>query len=739
MTDENSGAQAGSLTPAGWPLKVSLIAGALLLAAVTVAPFFLDFSQSASRPALALRLLSTHDLNEHLVVMQQFDKTLRSGVIYPRWLADVNGEYGNAWTNFYPPLCYYLTSAIHAVIKDWVATITLLCVLAMAASGLTFYILARTFYGWIASAIGASLYLLLPYHVVDLYWRGALAELLGFVFLPLLIYFAFRLGTEGKFVDYAGLGLTYGLYVMTHLPVAYLMSYVLIVFAIVWAFREKNKFIVLRIGAGLALGLLVSAIYLLPAILEARYAYESTSAIFPYDGSYLPALPPRDNFGDTLNHSFMLQALALAVSLIVLRAMRAQGEPKLSSVSRVRLWALLGVSTTLMVTSLSFYVARLIPRTDLVAFPWRWLAIAGLFTSLLVTAAVDGFSGSVFVRTRRLAYAAAVLLIACANVWFTAQRVIAGTLGNASGPRTAGLVEANYTPRGSAQPQDLPDSARVEIDTQGATIEISRWDPQYREVHVSVLVPSQMRLKTYNFRGWVARVDGQLTPILSDKDGVQQVQVPAGIHEVQVSFETTGPRAVGTVLSAIGLLMTIGLTFKGGMRGRMVAAASSAPKNAFVDNQAAPGSITTVRTTSHRLKRFAAILLVLLIATAIILMTMRRFNSATTSPSDVKTQPGGSQTASGPPGGDSQVRLYLAGKDSVMVALDESAWNDLMTALSRKDERALESLAGSGRALKVKNETRVRPLETTMGRIKVRILEGPYVMMEGWVGERWLR
>lgn len=89
--------------------------------------------------------------------------------------------------------------------------------------------------------------------------------------------------------------------------------------------------------------------------------------------------------------------------------------------------------------------------------------------------------------------------------------------------------------------------------------------------------------------------------------------------------------------------------------------------------------------------------------------------------------------------GDPQGRLYLAGRDSVMVALDDKAWDDLITALSGKDQGALDSLAGSGSVLKVENNTRVRLLQTMMGRTKVRILEGPYVKREGWVGERWLR
>lgn len=697
-----------------------MIAGAVALAVLVVVPFFVGSAPTPSGQQPRLRVLPTHDLDEHMVVMEQFDKSIRSGVLYPRWLAEINDGHGNAWPNFYPPASYYLTAAIHAVTGDWIATVGVLCLIAMAGSGLAFYILSRAFYSKAASVIAASLYVLLPYHVLDLYVRGALPELLGFVFLPLLIYFAFRLGNGGRLINYAGLGLTYGLYVMTHLPVAYLMSYVLLVYAILWSLREKDRRILLRIASGMALGLLVCAIYLLPALLEAKYAYESTSGLFPYNSNYLPALPPQDNLGDTLNHSFMLQAIALALAQIVLRATSlAKSDTKSASRSGARHWVVLGVLATLMVTPLSFYVSKLVPRTDLVAFPWRWLAIAGLFTSLAIAAAIDSQSGNAVVRSRRLVYCAGILLVACLNAWFTAQRVIGGTLATTSASLAPRLVEANYTPREATLPQYLQDMPRVVLKPSGGIAEILRWDPQVREVHINVKELSRVRLKTYNFPGWVARVDGKSSPMLSDDDGIQVVEVPAGRHKIEASFVNTPPRTAGGFLSALGLLAVIGLVALDPVREAKCVTEQPASRK------------STVLTSLRPLVAITATLLV----GAVILLWLSSHSRTSTNVSAGEA----SAKASGSTTQGSEANLHIDGVTSILVAVDEQALNQLMNALPANDNSKVEALVQSGELLRVANDTRVRILETGTGKTKVRILQDEHSMAEGWVLERWLK
>src|SRR5215210_690138 len=187
----------------------------LLASAIIVCPFFLSHPVQTPK-GVALKLINTHDMVQHLAVMQDFNKVLKSGNLYPRWLPDYNNGYGGPWMNYYPPGFYYIASLVNLVFNDWIYTLFAASILGLAASGFAFYLLAREFYSRFASLAAALVYMLLPYHVINLYWQGAMPQLFGFIFLPLVLLFAYRLGARGRLLDYGALGLTYGLYLLTH-------------------------------------------------------------------------------------------------------------------------------------------------------------------------------------------------------------------------------------------------------------------------------------------------------------------------------------------------------------------------------------------------------------------------------------------------------------------------------------------------------------------------------------------
>src|ERR1051325_2939586 len=213
-----------------------IAASAIAASAAIVAPYY----RWTPNPAPPGQIRAADDITIHLAVMEQFDKMLRSGSGYPRWLADANYCYGNAWPNFYQPGFYYLTSLVNAFTHNWMNTLFILAAFGLAASALACYILARAFFGKLASVIAAIVYGLLPYHLMDLFWRGAMPEYLSFAFLPLILYFFYKLGRAGRARDYAGLGLCYGLCLMIHLPVAYLFSYYLVGYAVLWAAVKRD-------------------------------------------------------------------------------------------------------------------------------------------------------------------------------------------------------------------------------------------------------------------------------------------------------------------------------------------------------------------------------------------------------------------------------------------------------------------------------------------------------------------
>ncbi len=568
----------GSLTGLKNPrpsIKALLFVVVLLLATLVVAPFYLSRIDKTPDGHRVWGLITTHDLPNLVPMMEQFDKVLRSGVLYPRWNPDFNLGYGTATANFYPPATFYVTSLINAAVNNWEITLFILSALSLAASCLAFYALARTFYGRPASAAAALFYTVLPYHQLDLYWRGAIPEFVGFAFLPVILCFAFKLGSEGRLRYYAAVGLCHGVYLMTHLPVAYLFTYVLAFYAVIWAVRARDLRIALRIAGGMALSLLVSAVYWLPAALEGKYIYEWASEIFPYHENYVGMLPVHEPFNQQIQDVFDSNALALIATIVMLRALSKSSishseQPALasreskagSSRSQTKIWIILAILTPFMSTPFSMHLSKLIPKIQIAVPPFRWLAISCMFTSLLVAASIDFLRQQRGLRPKReLAYKLSLGAVLALNLWLTVHGIILGALAKPTYSPPVNFIEAGFTPKDSTRPANMPDTAAVVITPEGGASEVLQWLPAHREIAVRVDQPSELRIKTYNFPGWTARIDGKVVPMLSDKDGVQQVEVPPGIHNVQASFENTPPRTAGTALSAVGLLIIIGLRF----------------------------------------------------------------------------------------------------------------------------------------------------------------------------------
>ena len=257
-----------------------------------------------------------------------------------------------------------------------------------------------------------------------------------------------------------------------------------------------------------------------------------------------------------------------------------------------------------------------------------------------------------------------------------------------------------------------------------------QWLPTHRVVAVRVDQPSQLRFKTYNFRGWTARINGQVVPLLSDQDGVQLVEVPPGTHTVEARFESTPARTADTVASFLGFAIVIGLTFATRLRERKAQPVSEQEKSEIegsaVQDRRGILISSALKPKTLSLKHLAAIAFVIVVITTIVVMTMRQ-SDKTGSRDTAGSAPGaraGQSVAGGSQGVGSEAHLYLEGRDAVMVAVDEKASDEIVTAISKRDLPALDALIASGRVLNAKNNTKVRVLQNTSGRTKIKILEG---------------
>jgi uncharacterized membrane protein len=522
--------------------RVLLATGALVLALVLVAPFFLVRRGDVARGLRWMAVPVTHDMRQHLSVLRQVDEAVRTGALYPRWQPEFNKGYGLPWLNFYPPGFYWLAEVFLVIVGDALDAIFLVCVVMMFASALATYALARQFFSRVASAGAAAFAMIGPYHQLDLYWRGALPELVGFVFVPLILLLALRAGTTGAMKWIAALALALGAYVMTHVPVAYLLTITLVAYAVLWAVLQRDVRIALRIGAGVAWGYAASAVYWLVAMLERRHVQDTFSTSFPYHRSYVILRSGGDPFLEMLDASFMAMAVALVAALFLVRG---ELDPQ------KRMIRILAAGTLFMVTPYSIYVGRLIPNLNSVSFAWRWLVIATVLVSLMVAMAIEACP-------RSWILIAALLLNAGTTV-----RVMVRAFDNPNVDAPVSYVETGFVPGRAGDPEKLPDDApRAAIDARDGSVTVAKWEPLRREILVHAARDTRLSLRTYRFRGWTARVDGRVTDIEMDAFGAQVIPVAAGTHRVVVTFENPRTRTALAVVSAIAFLAALVVTLR---------------------------------------------------------------------------------------------------------------------------------------------------------------------------------
>lgn len=284
----------------------------------------------------------------------QFAAEMARGHLYPRWLPGSFEGLGSPAFYFYPPLAYWVTGGLGALGVPTRTAINLAAWAALTLSG-------STMHRWLAECgtrprLGAILFMAAPYHLLDFYLRGALAEFIGLLWLPLIALALHRIeqrrGTVLLAVCYAGL-------ILTHLPLAMLATVFLIAPLAIRAVL-RDRALLVPLGVAGTLGIALSAFYLLGA-LTLQGAVSSALLWTPYYRAAAWSLLAPGSF---LVSQFGLGLVALAGGIALLVAARARS-----------VWALIALAAALNALGLLPMLWRVQPFAQ-VQFPWRLLGIA---------------------------------------------------------------------------------------------------------------------------------------------------------------------------------------------------------------------------------------------------------------------------------------------------------------------------------------------------------------------------
>ncbi|WP_336974009.1 6-pyruvoyl-tetrahydropterin synthase-related protein [Sphingobium aromaticiconvertens] len=461
----------------------------------------------------------SHSVAYNYIWTSQFGTEMAHGNFYPRWLPGSFEGLGSPTFYFYPPLAYWIAGAFDAIGFSTFAAINITAFLVLTLSGLAMY-------QWLAERgtwprLGAILYMAAPYHLMDFYVRGALAEFTAFIWLPLIALAIARIPQRrGIWL----LGLSYGGLILTHLPVAMLTGLFLIApLALHRVAKDRTTLLPLLIGGALAIGL--ASFYLIPALTmqgdissallwEAFYRPSSWSLLAP--NSLLKILP----------------IPALAAGLVVLAL------PSRS------IWTAIAVLVGVSALGLIPYMWDIAPLNR-AQFPWRLL---GILEFASITALLSRKTGPI------------VLGLGCGLIFFVYYMWILESADYLVKPVDYAMLARELPDAPEYLPAGFDTRLVREIDRK-ADLRAWRRIPPGKEINVKHSGDVMMRHAAFPI--WRVTRDGVEVP---HKGPIIHFHAEPGRYRIERIL--VWQEIVGMILTALSVILLLWVAF-GAQRGRI--------------------------------------------------------------------------------------------------------------------------------------------------------------------------
>lgn len=524
---------------------------------------------------------SFHD-ESHIANLYEMIRGFSTNQFPPRWAPDFSYNFGHPFFIFYYPLPFYLGAAFYFLLNIslfW--SLKLVFILSVPLSGLAFYFLMRHFFSRISSFSGAIVYIFTPYRAVDLYVRGAVGELMAFVFMPLVLLSVLKLVEKRTWqrvvfasFSIAGLILAHNLTPIIFLP----FVVVFIIFQAVWQ-KQKTSIVysILSASWGIIGGLLLSAYYWLPLVFEKQYLQPGTPFNLNDHYPFLKQLLlPSWGYGASVwgpgdGMSFQIGVVNILSVLIAGIIVWVKGK-NLKTKNRNNTFLFMGCffAAIFLMNIRSGFIWTLIPIGNYLQFPWRFLLLTTFFSSLSV-----GFLEELKLK-KKIIFLPIVLaffsLLLSINYFkpdketkvddnyylrrFFANIDVTGKTDNLSKPYQG--YSEDYLPLTiwtKQRPENLPEN-KVVVSGGGISYENNE------KLNYSAMVlankASIVNYYSYYFPGWKAFVDAKPVEIIPSLPyGNISFQVPPGQHKVEINFVRTPICWISEIVSVSTLLVLL--------------------------------------------------------------------------------------------------------------------------------------------------------------------------------------
>ncbi len=531
----------------------------------------------------------THD-NTQIARVFQMRKSLSTLQFPVRWVADLGYGFGYPIFNFYNPLPYYFGGIINLLGLTSLLSTKLMFIFAIIASGFSMYFLAREFFGPIGGIVSSLFYLYAPYHAVQIYVRGAVAELWAYAFLPLIFLFLYQLYQATKFKKppkkYIILSsLILAILVLSHnLSVVIWLPSIIVFITLLSALLTKKSRITFMLSCFYVfmLGLSLSCFFWLPALMEKGFTSvdfmvsqkfnplehfvfpdQLWFAFFGYGGS-IPGRPDGLSFqAGKLHLLFILLAI-----LLFLKSLR--GDKKFKETNRIILFFLVSFFFSLfMMLQASRPIWQIFyPLLSYLQFPWRFLLFAAFTSSFL--------AGSIFLKFKSkknlklLSFSFIIIALIFVNYRYF-QPLYTGVaedkdfLSDQKIKWETSLTSDEYLPPDFPRPESFESLPKEKFFLQkNADLVLKLEKPHQYNLEINTPQDNLLTANIAYFPGWQATIDDKKASILEDR-GVINLYIPQGKHQVDLSFENTPLRTFANLISLVSFLFLLPFLIKSKM------------------------------------------------------------------------------------------------------------------------------------------------------------------------------
>ena len=506
-----------------------------------------------------------HDTQDHVARIANFYKNLQEGILVPRWAGNLNWGYGHPILEFLYPMPSYTASFFHFLGFSFVDSTKIVLGLSIFLSGIFMYLWLSLFLVSEAALIGAVWYMYAPYRFVDLYVRGAIGESAAFIFMPLLLYFLYKLSKKNN-INYVILGgISLALLILSHNAIS-LMFLPFILFYIFYLYRPdaKRQFF-LYSSFILFLGFALSAFFWIPALIEGKYTLRYIVTKDVYLNSFVDLIrfiQSSWSFGGNGLLSMEVGFLGI-VSLILAPILSILLYKKNNRfwilIISLFIYALIGF---FLMTSVSSFIWSRVSLLQNFQFTWRFLTII-VFATAVLSAII--FS---LIKNRKKR----IILIAITIIYILfmsrAHMIPKGYLEKPesfySGIYNSTTDTGESSPIWSVRFMEKRPNAPLEVIDGDASIKTLVRKSTYHEYEVNVNKKTLFAENTLYFPGWEIQANNKPLEIQYQNmqyRGIMLFYLDPGEYNIKVQYRETKLRAFADAISIVAMLNILGFYF----------------------------------------------------------------------------------------------------------------------------------------------------------------------------------